>query len=322
MTSKSTLGIDLHEKFARSLDWNLLRTFIAIVQYGGISKAAERIYLSQPAVSQALQRLEAHLDLNLIVRDARRFEITEAGEVVYAKAIEIHNQVSRLGYVRSPDHRELTGHLRLMLASRLESKVLDQIIEQFVDQNPAISVSLDVASSSDIIAMIHQGTACAGFCLMRNRSAELESELILRQKFGIYCGKSHRFFGRTSVHSSALAKSNFITFASDQIGGELSPLAIYREQHVFEGRVIATSNNLDEIIRLTRLGIGLGLLPMHVAQSHGEEGRLWRLPPHRGIGPIDIHLVWNPATEFSEVERAFLHFARSHLKKIPLNERA
>lgn len=311
----------LHERLARTLDWNLLRTYIAIVHYGGISRAAEQIYLSQPAVSQSLKRLESHLDLKLVTRNARKFEVTEAGRVVYAKALEIHNQISHMGDVAAKEKGRLSGSIRILFASRLKSHLLDELLRQFMTQFPDITFRIDVEPSIEIQAMIQQGTACAGFCLLRGTPEDLRSELYFSQRFCLYCGKSHPFFGRSDLKPSDLREQDFITFPSDQIGGVLSPLAIYREQHIYEGRVVATSFNLDEIIRITELGRGVGLLPKHIASALVEEGRLWRLPPHKGIGPIDIHLVWNASTDLSEAESAFVEFSRDYIANIPVKNR-
>ena len=70
------------ERFSRELDWNLLRTFLVVVQEGGITSAATRLCLTQPAVSLALKRLEQHLGRQLIQRGGGRFRVTEAGEIV------------------------------------------------------------------------------------------------------------------------------------------------------------------------------------------------------------------------------------------------
>lgn len=61
MKIKANIQRDVRQRLARHLDWNLLRTFIALVEYGGFSKAAEHVHLTQPAISHALKRLEQSL---------------------------------------------------------------------------------------------------------------------------------------------------------------------------------------------------------------------------------------------------------------------
>ncbi len=313
---KQDFEIDLHERLARQLDWNLLRTFIAIVQYGGISRAAEHIHVTQPAVSHALKRLEGQLDCKLIERTARRFEVTQAGRLIYERAVDIHNQISRLGEVSSADSKEVFGHLRLLFASRLKSKELDSLLREFHASYPGITLRIDVLPSVEIQALVQQGSASAGFCLLRGKPTDLKTKRFMRQSFGLYCGKEHKFFGRTDLSAKDLRHQDFITYPSDQMGGVLSPLTVYREQHIYEGRVVATSYSLDELIRLAELGIGVGLLPMHIASEFVEAGRLWHLPPDKGIGPIDVHLIWNPSTQMREAEKIFLEFALDAFEKL------
>lgn len=78
------------------LDWNLLRTYLTIMQERSISRAAARLHLTQPAVSQALKRLEDSLGRTLIQRRGAQFQPTRAGEEVYRIATDIYGHMSRL----------------------------------------------------------------------------------------------------------------------------------------------------------------------------------------------------------------------------------
>lgn len=317
MAEQDTHGIDPHERLSRHLDWNLLRTYIAIVQFGGISRAAEQLHQTQPAVSQALKRLESQLECRLIDRNTRQFDVTESGRRLYTKALEIHTQISRLGDVVADDEDTIVGHLRLLFASRLESKLLDRIVARFHRRHPTITLQIDILPSIEIQALIQQGVASAGFCLLRGKPQDIEADVLMHQYFGLYCGPAHPLFGRSDLDAEHLRHEDFVTFPSDQMGNVLSPLAVYREQHMYDGRVVATSYNLDELIRLTRLGVGIGILPMHVVKDQVEQKQLWRLPPTGGIGPIDVFLIWNVAAEMSSAEQVFLEFARAMIASQP-----
>lgn len=85
------------EKLSNQLDWNLLRTFMVIVQEGSITAAAGRLLLTQPAVSLALKRLEERLGRRLIDRGPGRFEVTDAGEMIYREVVDIYGTISRFG---------------------------------------------------------------------------------------------------------------------------------------------------------------------------------------------------------------------------------
>ena len=88
------------DRLAVQLDWNLLRTFMVIVQERSITGAAQRLNISQPSVSSALRRLEERLELRLVERGAgQTFVVTRAGEAVYREALEIYGGVVRLNDV-------------------------------------------------------------------------------------------------------------------------------------------------------------------------------------------------------------------------------
>ena len=71
---------------------NRLQFFVRLVETGSYTKAAKDLYLSQPALSIAIQKLERELDAKLIVRSHRSFKLTEAGKVAYAAAKDIDKQ--------------------------------------------------------------------------------------------------------------------------------------------------------------------------------------------------------------------------------------
>ena len=113
-------------------------------------------------------------------------------------------------------------------------------------------------------------------------------------------------FGRTGLVEGDLQSEYFFIFTSDQIGGMLSPLTIFRDQQGFGGRIVASSSSLEEVRRLVIAGFGLGCLPTHVVADDVERGLLWRLPPDEGIADVDIHLLWNREQKLSRAEGVFI----------------
>lgn len=316
----TTTGRDL-DRLGQHLDWNLLRTFMAIVQEQGVTRAATRLGLTQPAVSQALKRLEDQLGRRLIERGAGRFRVTEAGEVIYAEVLEIYGNISRFGVLVREIREEISGHVRVLLASRIESPLFDAILEHFHATHPQVTFRLDVMASADVHVAIQQKTGTLGLCLMREPPPYVEHTLFARQIFRFYCGPRHPLFGRSDLSLGDLRGAGFVSFTSDQIGGVLSPLTVFRAQEGMESRIVGASVNLDEVRRMIVAGLGIGPLPRHVADRDVREGRLWPLPPEDGVAPVDLHLLWNPAAKLNRAERAFIDICRAATEAIPLDRR-
>lgn len=294
------------DRLSQDLDWNLLRTFMVIAQEGSITAAAARLYLTQPAVSLALKRLEDRLGRRLIERGAGAFRITPAGEILFHEVIDIYGAISRLGPLVRDVNDEISGHVRLLMASRIETRLLDHVLREFHRGHPQVTFRIDVMSSADVHVALQQRVGTLGICLLREPIPGLTSEVFVHQTYRLYCGPDHRLFGQRSIDVAELRHEDFVSFTSDQIDGVLSPLALFRAREGFAGRVVGSSTNLEEVRRLIVCGLGIGPLPEHIAARDVESGLLWQLPPPEGIAPVDVQIVWNPQGRFNRAEKAFL----------------
>ncbi|WP_313622567.1 LysR family transcriptional regulator [Achromobacter sp.] len=302
-------------------DWNLLRTFLVIVQERSISAAAAKLHLTQSAVSQALKRLEDQLERRLIERHNSAFTITAAGEEVRRAAEAIHGNVSQLLTDVSQTEAEAVGRVHLLVASRIHSAVYDEFWADFHREYPRIEVQLDVLPSSEIVTLVQQRAATAGIALCRQIPKRLENKVFLQQRYALFCGRNHALFGRHDVRMDELLGENFVSFASDALGDSLSPLTIFRDQRGFNGRIVAASSQHDEVKRLLIAGFGIGCLPEHSVRADIEQGRLWRLPPGEGVCAVELHLLWHRDAQRTPAEMAFLKHFRDFIDGYSMTER-
>jgi DNA-binding transcriptional LysR family regulator len=303
------------------LDWNLLRTYLVIMQERSLSRAAARLFVTQPAVSQALKRLEDTLERKLIERRGAQFVPTQAGEEVYRIASDIYGNISRLETELDERTADITGSIRLLTVSRIESRVYDEFLAEFHVAYPRIDLQIEVMRSSDIISSVLQKTATAGLSLCRTPVEKLERRLFLRQRYAIFCGRHHRLFGLSQLTMEDLLAENFVSFTSDQIGDSLSPLTVFRDQRGFTGRIVASSPSLDEVRRLIYAGYGIGCLPEHAVRDDLARQRLWRLPPEDGLADVDIHLLWHRERKMNAAEVAFFDAMERCMQRHALAER-
>ncbi|ROM90907.1 LysR family transcriptional regulator [Pseudomonas brassicacearum] len=288
------------------LDWNLLRTYLVIAQEGSMSRAAARLHITQSAVSQALKRLEEQLDCVLIVRSGRRFDLTETGEEVLRIAADVYGDISRLGPVIESPHDDVVGKVRILTISGIQSPHYDKFLADFHESHPNVELEVEVMGSSNIISALLQKTATVGVGLSRLPQPRLEQRVLFRERYGYFCGQRHRLFGQANLRLEQLATEHFVSFTSDQLGGNLSPLTLFRDQQGFTGKIVASSTSFEEIQRLICAGFGIGCLPVHLVQRDVEQGLLWRLPPDEGVVDLDIRLLWNREQKMTPAETVFL----------------
>ena len=308
-------------RFVWEIDWNLLRTFMVIVQERGLTAAGEKLSLKQPTVSNALKRLETHMGCRLIERNASHFAVTPAGQRLHSECVALFEIVSGLPQHMEEQPGDLTGHIEIALASHVVCPFLDEALARFHKTFPQVTLSLSVASSQDVMTAVLNRDAGFGICLIQERHPKLEYDLLYRESFGYFCGARHPLFGAQNLPISALRQEPYVSFKTDQMSGALWPVALLRQQEKFEGQTVGTSSNLEEVKRLIVTGFGFGPLPIHVVEEDVRVGRLWRLPPYDNPPVIDVHLVYDGTARRSRAETILLSELRQTIAAIPFSQR-
>jgi len=298
---------------AHRLDWNLLRTYTVIVRCGSISRASEELCLTQPAVSNALRRLEDQVGYKLIRRGGSVNEVTAEGRILYAESMEILAQINRMTERLSDTNKEISGTVNIMLASHVVCPIYDRILMDFHREYPRIEFKMEVAKSGDIANQVLQRNITAGIGLVYQKDSKIDYQLLFSEYFGFFCGKGHRLFGKENLDVKDLQNEDFVSFQTDKVEGALWPVTFLRTQMELTGKVVAVSPNLEEVRRLIIIGMGIGPLPIHVVETDVTSDVLWRLPPYSDCPKIDIYIMTNKRTNYSRAETLFLNFLKSEV---------
>ena len=215
------MPIDLREKFVSDLDWNLLRTFVVIVNERGITAAANRLLLRQPTISLALQRLEAQIGSRLVERGHGVFRLTAAGRELYRECLDIHGNIARLQDMVGSASRRITGAVRIALASHVTTPLLDETLSAFHAAHPEATYEIRIATSADVTRSVQDKSVSFGICLVNKRLPQLEYEVIYREFFGYFCGPSHPLFGKRHLRIEDLRGLSAVSFGTDDLADAL-----------------------------------------------------------------------------------------------------
>ena len=309
------------QRFPFNLDWNLLRTFMVVVDRKGISRAADYLGLKQPTISSALKRLETAAGHKLIERKPNRFLVTKEGKILYDQCVEVFGSISRLPGLMASGDDGLNGHISVVSASHVVSPHLDKEIESFAERHGSVTWSFVVSESAEVIARIRRNQASLGICLLNEPLKNLDCRILFREYFGLYCGPRHRLFGKKKIALSDLKGEASVSFQTENERGPLDSVTHLRARTGLAPELKGVSPNLTEVRRMISTGIGIGALPVHVAQQDVERGNLWQLPPYSRLPAIDIYLVTNPRRVQSLPEAALIRMLDDMIERVPLDER-
>lgn len=297
-------------RFASELDWNLLGTFVVIAESRSITVASHRLRLKQPSVSAALKRLEDRVGCRLIERSPTQFELTEVGEMLLQEARHIEGAIEHLATLIAEKSDEVTGHVRVGMASHVEFPALNDILGDFLKTNTRATLSIEVSSSMDAVAAVSGRSVSFAICLADKFDPKLEYSVLYREIFGLYCGPSHPFFGRTDLTDDDLVGQTSVSFYTDRFQNSLKPISLTNPKRDYDERVVGSSNHLEEVRRLTIAGVGIGSFPTHIAARDVKDGLLWQVPPYEGAPEIDVFLISNPGASMNKAERKLLQMLK------------
>ena len=309
------------ERMARDLDWNLLRVFLALAESGSVTAAAATLSLKQPSVSSALKRLETRLGARLIERRPGHFQLTPAGERLRIEAEEVRAAVLRLTDVVADVDGQASGPVTIAMASHVISPHFDRVMTDFHRSHPGATFNIEVMASRDALASVHARRASFAISLVSSLPSGVECEVLYREFFGLYCGPTHPLFGVTGLRLADLSGMPSVSFQTDQVGDALQPVTEMRRAAQLEDRVVGISVNLEEVRWMIWVGMGIGPLPLHVADEDVAAGRLWQLPPYDNPAPIEVFLSWNPKKRMNSAEATLLANLLREIARVPFAER-
>ena len=233
-----------------------LKTFIAVVRYGGFSVAGGHIGLTQSAVSSQIQRLEEALGFDLFDRTRRSAVLNEAGARVLARAEEIVSLVSKLGDTSTDE--EIASTLRIGAIASVQSLVLPRALAALRKENPKLLVNIAPGVSMKLMDQLD--------------SAEIDAAVMIRPPFGILpemtwhtlMYEPFKLLVRQETKGrnwhALLESQPFLRYERTSFGGRLVTRFL-RENSL----VVQDSIELDEIAGLMNLvseGLGIALVPM------------------------------------------------------------
>lgn len=307
------MPINRLERFAHNLDWNLLRTFVVVVEEGSITRAANRLLLQQPAVSMALKRLEQSVGHRLIDRSPGRFELTESGERLHALCRDIFTSIVRLPEAMETSGEDISGHITIHTVSHAMNPAWDRALADFFRLHPRVTVNVSVETTTDVIRSVERGVATLG--LSDGIIPEgLEKTPFCYERYALYCGRGHRLFGAPDARPQDLRGEPYVSFLADVLGGpHMGPVTAVRAVGSFGQQVRALAFNVEEVLRLVVANAGIGMIPVHLTAAALAAGELWQLPPYDVLPMTETFRITNPGSALNPAERAFL----AHIVDVP-----
>ena len=131
------------------MDWNLLRSFIAIYDTGTLTTAAKRLGTTQPSVGRHLRELESLVGETLFTRLSGKLKATERADALFAATFEMHHAVRNAELLFSGNRERISGVVRVAVAEAYGYHVVPQLLGALMTEQPELEIELSVSNQSD-----------------------------------------------------------------------------------------------------------------------------------------------------------------------------
>jgi len=289
-----------------------LEYFSKVVQERSFSKAADRVYRTQPAVSIAIRRLEEEIGLPLLDRSQKTPVLTEAGQVVYDYAQRILALRDQVGQAISELQSLKRGRVRVGANESTSLYLLPDLILAFRDQHPEVKVEIYRHVSSRLPREVLERNV--DFALMASEPADrdLEAFPVLKDELVLIMSPKHPLAGRSAVKVKDLGKESFVAH-NVKSGSRLKVIEAFARQHTPLNIAIELAT-IETIKRFVQKRVGLAFVPRMCVREELERGVLASVPV-RGL--THNRILWaahRRGSSFSPAAAAFLKVLKQHTK--------
>jgi LysR family transcriptional regulator, cyn operon transcriptional activator len=251
-----------------------LRYFLAVAGAGSFSRAADRLGISQPSISQQMRDLEAALRVSLFQRRGKRILLTAAGLIFqeHARAIlrQFENFLDELGR----DSVQLRGALHLGIVPWLDVALVPQLLGRFAARHPDVNLTVTEISSDDIETAVEEGRLDVGLGFLTHHSPNLRYERLSSDEYALIVPSGHPWWNRRTVRLSELHQQRLLQLPRSFVVRRTAD-AICRT-HQVQPRTVAEISAIETLLRSLAALKSAALLP-NVAQRGSTDLKAIRL---------------------------------------------
>ncbi|MDE2622199.1 MAG: LysR family transcriptional regulator [Betaproteobacteria bacterium] len=269
---------------------NELRYIVAVAQTRNFRRAAEKCFVSQPALSTAVQKLEDELGLRIFERSRTEVSITPNGERIVSQAALILEEVDRLRLMARQGADPLMGPLRLGVIHTVGPYLLPDLIAQLHRSAPEMPLQVEENTTARLEEELRQGALDVAIVALPLAASGLTTRPLYSEPFEVVVPKNHRWAGRASISSAELGEEQVLLLPS---------------VHCFSTQVVETcpelgvkhalvqqGNSLETLRNMVASGMGITVLPATANSSKYRSPLLEIIPFESPVPSRQIGMAW------------------------------
>lgn len=287
-----------------------LRYFMAVAEELHFGRAAEKLHMAQPPLSQQIRQLENELGFQLFYRTKRSVALTEAGQVFLVECQRIFRQLEQAIQTGRQVSRGEQGQLVIGFVSSAAYNVLPEILRSFRLAVPDVRLELHELTTDQQIQWLQEGRMDVGLVRPPVDESKFGLLSVIQEPLAVALPESHLLAGQELVSLVSLMSEPFVLFPRPLAPGLYDQIISLCHQGGFSPNVVQEAIQMQTIVSLVAAEIGIAIVPLSL-QNLQRTGVVYK-PLQEPTPQASIALVWRREDTSPTVHR-FLAIVRSFL---------
>jgi DNA-binding transcriptional LysR family regulator len=245
-----------------SLELRQLRLFIEVAKHKSITKAAENMHISQPALSKTLRALEDELGMTLIIRTNKTSDLTDAGKVVLEYALRMTVLVDEMKTTLIDMTNLSRGQINIGLPPFIGSLFFPRVMAKFHHAFPNIELNITEYGGARVVKSVEEGEFELGVAVLPIDEQQFSVYPIVEEEMRLVVYKDHHLSDRVEVELKELRDEEFIFYHE-----EFALNQIMRNHFIaagFEPKILFKSSQWDLMTEMVAANLGITILPQSI----------------------------------------------------------
>lgn len=290
------------------LNWQYLKYFTAVAEEEHFTRAAAKLFITQPALSKAMANLEKQIGVPLFIKQGRNIKLTHFGEILKEQTMRatqtIEDAVAKINSMANND----TGMIRVSSIFTLGTNFVPQLLSEYMVHYNKVHLHYTQKATTEIINDIIDESADIGFCgefIYDEFLMNVERKLLLTEELYVVVSKKHKLAGKKSVKFRDIVEETFIGW-NDSTGIALSINNALKKNGITTNLNTSFSATEDNTVaEMARQGFGIALL---ADVSSINMKRLCRIKISDIKISRAIYMIWKKGAHVSSSVRSFMDF--------------
>ncbi len=294
------------------MELHQLRGFHEIARQGSFTKAADRLFLTQPAISLQLKALEEEVGEALLERGHKRIRLTPAGEILLRRTRAVLAELDSAHAEIASLRQELRGRLVIGTSDTNSTYVLPDVLRSYRESYPLVEVDIRNKMSTEVGRLVVDDEVDLGLATMpiRDRERLGESQALFTRQDVLICPADHALASRKQIALKAVAELPLLALEPGSTTRYLLDQSF--RQADLKPRVSMNLGSIEVIKRFVEIGFGVAIVPKIAIGQEVANGRLHSMAV-RGLSPRPIGLVEHRGRRRSPAAAAFVGLLKESL---------